>query len=103
LSFAAKGSLLAAMKNLIQDGTTARLATLDRLRETIIPNFLDPVPSRDALKELLEAARVPRFKANPMARRGGGFLYYSVAHVERLLRSRTLPSGVLRRKVEVAE
>jgi len=52
---------------------------------------------------MLEAARVPRFKANPLARRGGGFLYYSVAHVERLLRSRTLPSGMLRRKVEVAE
>lgn len=97
MSFAAKGSLLAAMKNLIQDGTTARLATLDRLRETIIPNFLDPVPSRDALKELLEAARVPRFKTNPLAKRGGGYVYYSVAAVEKLIRSRTMPAPMRRK------
>jgi hypothetical protein len=30
-------------------------------------------------------------KANPLAKRGGGQVYYSVAHVERFLRSRLAP------------
>jgi len=68
----------------------ARLATIDRLRETTLPLFLDPVPGRDALREMFDAAGVPRLKANPLAKRGGGHVYYSVSAVEKLLRSRTL-------------
>jgi hypothetical protein len=70
---------------------TARLATIDRLRETTIPLFLDPVPSRDTLRQMFDAAGIPRFKANPTAKRGGGPCFYSVAGVEKLLRSRTMP------------
>lgn len=71
--------------------TTARLATLDQLTENILPNFLAPVPSRTTLRSLFDGARIPRFKANPLARRGGGPVYYSVSAVEKFIRSRTLP------------
>lgn len=74
-----------------QKPIAARLATLDQLVENILPNFIAPVPSRDALRALFDRARVPRFKANPTAKRGGGHVYYSVAGVEKLIRSRTLP------------
>lgn len=70
---------------------TARLATLDQMIEIMLPNFLNPVPSRETLRAWFDAAKVPRFKANPLARRGGGHVFYSVAHVEKLLRSRTMP------------
>ena len=70
---------------------TARLASLDGLLETLIPAFLNPAPSRETLREWFDAARIPRFKANPTARRGGGPVYYSVAAVEKFLQSRTLP------------
>ncbi len=71
--------------------TNARLATIDVLLETTVPAFLDPVPSRETLREWFDRARIPRFKANPLAKRGGGPVYYSVAAVETFLRSRTLP------------
>ena len=74
----------------MQTPTTARLATLDVLLETTIPLFLDPTPSRATLREWFDGARIPRFKANPLARRGGGPVYYSVAAVEKLLRSRVV-------------
>ena len=70
---------------------TARLATLDVLLETTIPVFLSPPPSRETLRAWFDQARIPRFKANPLARRGGGPVYYSVAAVEKFLRSRTIP------------
>jgi hypothetical protein len=70
---------------------TARLASLDGLLETLIPAFLNPAPSRDTLREWFDAARIPRFKANPSAKRGGGQVYYSVSAVEKFLQSRTLP------------
>ena len=56
----------------------ARLATLDGLLETVIPAFLNPPPSRETLRAWFDAARIPRFKANPSAKRGGGQVYYSV-------------------------
>lgn len=40
------------------------------------------------------AARIPRFKPNPTAKRGGGYVYYSVPAVEKFLRSRTTTGGV---------
>ena len=69
----------------------ARLATLARLRETTLQNFLDPIPTDEALRNLFDRAGVPRFKSNPDAKRGGGPVYYSVPHVEKLLRTRTQP------------
>ena len=69
---------------------TARLATIDRLRETTIALFLDPVPGRDSLRQMFDAAAIPRFKSNPSAKRGGGTVFYSVAAVEKFLRGTTV-------------
>jgi hypothetical protein len=74
-----------------QTNTSARLASLAGLLETTIPAFLHPVPSRDTLRDWFDRARIPRFKANPTAKRGGGTVFYSVAAVEKFLQSRTLP------------
>lgn len=73
------------------DSLSARLATMDQLLETTLPAFLDPVPCRETLRSWFDGGRVPRFKSNPAARRGGGTVYYSVPHVEKLLRSMVLP------------
>ena len=70
---------------------TARAATIDELLSNVVPNFLQPPPSRDTFRAWLDAAKVPRMKANPHAKRGGGPCYYSVPAVEKLLRSRMLP------------
>ena len=75
----------------MQTPLNVRLATLDSLLATTIPAFLSPPPSRDTLRAWFDRARIPRFKANPLARRGGGHVYYSVAAVEKFLRSHTLP------------
>jgi hypothetical protein len=70
---------------------SARLATLDQLLQTVIPAYLAPPPGRDTLRDWLDQARVPRFKCNPAAKRGGGTVFYSVSAVEKFLQSRTLP------------
>jgi hypothetical protein len=77
----------------------ARLATMDQLLQTTIPAFLGPVPCRKTMRDWFEAAKIPRFKANPMAKRGGGTVYYQVAAVEKLLRSRLLPGRLNRMEV----
>lgn len=69
----------------------ARLATLDELLETTIPAFISPPPCRETLRSWFDQAQVPRLKSNPAAKRGGGVVWYSVAHVEKFFRSRTLP------------
>lgn len=71
--------------------TSARLATLDQLLETVIPAYLTPSPSHETLRAWLDKARIPRFKSNPAAKRGGGPVFYSVNAVEKFLQSRTLP------------
>lgn len=68
----------------------ARMETLDQLRRTTLANFLNPIPSDETLRAWFEAARVPYFKSNPTAKRGGGPVYYSVAGVEKFLRSRMM-------------
>ena len=70
---------------------SARLATLEQLIQTLVQAYLDPVPSHETLREWFDTARIPRFKANPAAKRGGGQVYYSVAAVEKFLQTRTLP------------
>ena len=69
----------------------ARMATLEQLEKTIVPAFLNPPPSRDTLRDWFDTARIPRFKNNPSARRGGGPVYYQVSAVEKYLQGRTLP------------
>lgn len=63
----------------------ARAATLDHIRREIAPSYLEPVPCADTLRAWFDAAQVPRLKANPHAKRGGGSVFYSVAAVEKLL------------------
>jgi hypothetical protein len=71
--------------------TSARLASLEGLLQTTIPAFFHPVPSRETLRDWFDKARIPRFKSNPSAKRGGGTVFYSVSAVEKFLQSRTLP------------
>ena len=73
------------------DPRSARLATLNQLLQTVIPAYLTPAPSAFTLRAWFDQARIPRFKSNPTARRGGGTVFYSVAAVEKFLESRTLP------------
>jgi len=68
----------------------ARAATLEQLRKDVLPLYLDPIPTSETLRDWFDAARIPRFKANHMAKRGGGPVYYSVAAVEKFLRQRTI-------------
>ena len=70
---------------------SARLATLDQLAKTLIPAHLTPVPSHETLRGWFDTARIPRFKSNPAAKRGGGTVFYSVAAVAKFLQARTLP------------
>ena len=78
------------MKNTIENNS-ARLATLGQLLQTTIPAYLAPTPSPETLRAWFDRARIPRFKSNPTAKRGGGTVFYSVAAVEKFLQSRTLP------------
>jgi hypothetical protein len=76
-----------------QDNTSAgsaRLATITELRPMVAAH-LAPVPCDQTLRAWFDDHHVPRFKANPRARRGGGPVYYSVPAVEKLLRHRLLP------------
>ena len=70
--------------------SNARMATLNQLIEEVLPNFLDPIPSRDTLRDWFDQANIPRFKSNPRAKRGGGYCWYSVAAVEKFFRSRMM-------------
>lgn len=74
--------------NAKSENQTARLATIEQLRETLLPNFIQPIPANETLRDWFK--KLPKFKANPAAKRGGGPVYYSVAAVEKFLRSRTL-------------
>lgn len=71
--------------------STARVASLAEIRNTVVSAFMQPVPSVETLRDWFDAARIPRFKSNPTAKRGGGPVFYSVAHVEKFLRARLLP------------
>ena len=68
----------------------ARLATLDELIANTIPVFIVPVPCRDTVRDWLDNAKIPRFKSNPTAKRGGGPVFYSVPDVEKFFRNRTM-------------
>lgn len=70
--------------------TNVRMVSLEVLLKEVLPNFVQPVPSKVALRKWLDAANVKRFKPNPIAKRGGGPCYYEVAGVEKMLRNRML-------------
>ena len=71
--------------------STARVASLAEIRTSVVAPFMQPTPALDTLREWFDAARIPRFKSNPTAKRGGGPVFYSVSHVEKFLRARLLP------------
>ena len=64
----------------------ARLADLEYLRTHVVPLYLSRVPSAETCRRWFDAAGIPRHKANPSAKRGGGRCFYEVAAVEKLLR-----------------
>jgi len=70
---------------------TARLATLPELKKNTLAIYINPIPSDETLRAWLDDAGIPRLKSNPLARRGGGPVYYSVAAVEKFFRGRILP------------
>ncbi|HZR17966.1 MAG TPA: hypothetical protein VFE51_11655 [Verrucomicrobiae bacterium] len=72
----------------------ARCATLQQLRE-LFKLHLGHTPCDLTIRTRLDEWKVPRFKANPAAKKGGGPCYYSVAHVEKQLRSRMLPGRLV--------
>lgn len=78
----------------ILSGSNVRLASIGELRLNILPNLIAPVPTAETLRDWFDAARIPRMKSNPLAKRGGGTTYYSVSAVEKFLRSRTMPGKV---------
>lgn len=82
------------MSTTTNEPTAARAKTLDQLLKDTVPLFLSPAPCRETLRNWLDAANVPRFKANPTAKRGGGPVFYQVCAVEKFFRSRTM--GVAR-------
>jgi hypothetical protein len=77
-------------ENKVPTGCNARLATIEKLRETTLAAFLDPVPPKHTIRDWFRAAKIPCFKSNPLARKGGGAVYYSVSAVEKFLRARLI-------------
>lgn len=71
----------------------ARLASIAELQATLLPSYLAPVPSVKTCRSWFKAAGIPRLKPNPSAIRGGGTAFYSVAAVEKFLRSRSGLAG----------
>lgn len=65
-----------------------RLASLDELINGVIKQHISPVPCKETLRTWFDNARIPRFKSNPAALRGGGRAFYSVSAVEKFLRQR---------------
>lgn len=66
----------------------ARLMTLVALYENVIPLWFDPPPKPRTVEGWMKEAGVPRYKANLKATAGGGISYWSVPHVERMLRAK---------------
>jgi hypothetical protein len=79
----------------VSSPTTARLATLDELIEKTLPVFISRIPCKITLRTWFDEAAIPRIKNNPQAKRGGGYVFYSVAHVEKYFRSRMLPGRLV--------
>jgi len=87
------------MVNQDQHTKKARLATLDQLIETTVSAYLSPPPRKRTLANWFDEAEIPRFKASPGAKRGGGLCWYSVPHVEKYFRNRTLTGRIQHQEV----
>ena len=73
-----------------RDPATCRTATLDQIIISMLAVHFCPVPCKATVRSWFDKAGIPRFKSNPTAKRGGGDVFYSVPHVEKFLKSRTL-------------
>ena len=73
--------------------STARMETVPELLDGVVKMYLNPPPKPATFRQWLKRGRVPCFKSNPAAERGGGTCWYSVAAVERLLAQRTMKGG----------
>ena len=62
-----------------------RFATLAVLLREIASLYVAPPPTPRTFRTWLNRNRVPRKKANPMARAGGGEVYYSVPDTIKML------------------
>jgi hypothetical protein len=78
------------MENENKSSSNARALTLAVIHREFATQHFQPVPCIETLRSWLDAANIPRFKANPLAKRGGGPCYYSMSHVEKFFRSRTI-------------
>lgn len=63
----------------------ARMMSLERLKDEVLPLFLDPLPADKTLRAWFAKAKVKTKQANQHAQRGGGPIYYAVADVEKML------------------
>lgn len=61
-----------------------RMASIKELKP-LLEAHLAPVPHIETLRDWFTQARIPKFKINRAAKRGGGVCFYSVSHVEKLL------------------
>lgn len=66
---------------------TFRSAGLGTIR-AMLEKHITPCPCDKTIRQWFDAAKIPRFKSNAGAKRGGGHCYYSMPHVERWLNSR---------------
>jgi hypothetical protein len=89
-----ENELVELMADLESDRVERTISTNDttKFRETICA-FSNDFPNHRQPGYLLMVgrARIPRFKANPLARPGCGAVYYSVSIAEKFLCSRTFP------------
>jgi len=65
---------------------TAKYATLGELRNTILAEYIQPIPSNETLRAWFDDANIPRIKTNRCAKRGGGPVFYSVAAIEQMFK-----------------
>ena len=63
-----------------------RMATLAVLRESLLPNFLAPVPCDETLRLWFDRAAIPKYKPSSGARRGGGAIFYDGGNVYKYAR-----------------
>lgn len=67
-----------------------RARTLNDICENVVPLYFSPPPCRMTIYRLLRAAKVPKFKTNLSAKRGGGRAFYSMPVVEKLFQQRVV-------------
>jgi hypothetical protein len=65
------------------------------LREGLLKAWLSTVPCSITLTKWFDENKIPRIKSNPSAKRGGGSVFWSVSHIEKLLTRSLLPGRII--------